>query len=484
MTTNSALPKLIRTDRAFCIAPAGAGKTETILDLCLHQSDAHGKQLILTHTHAGVHSIKKRLIAKGYSRTIADINTIDSFCIEWVHAYPYLSGLNQKSTSDVNWTDVRKAFLQLVANPHIKNILQLTWQGLIVDEYQDCGKDQHLVILELSHLMKARIFGDPLQGIFEFDGSILDWDQDVATNFTFVPFDPIPARWMKTAPDMGNWLINKRKEIIQTRKISLDGELPGNVHVVHSADYRENLKQCSSNRYKNIDDSHLVIHHQATQQHSAARNLGGTFRSIEELEFDDLRTFALRFDKADNQTRIELLLDFIGETATGITKEVKEIIQNLLLGKAIKRKLYIENKDTFDRITEIFRDLKIYNAVYVFLFIKKLPGVKIFRGEAWRLCLDSLKKYGEGSYPNLTDSVKARTNQYRHAGRFEDPSTVGRIRLVKGLEFDHVYLFNFHQYSDPREAYVALTRAKKTLTIFTDRKVITYTNPGLPDVLK
>ena len=39
-------------------APAGHGKTEMIVDMVEHFD---GKQLLLTHTHAGVDSLQKRL---------------------------------------------------------------------------------------------------------------------------------------------------------------------------------------------------------------------------------------------------------------------------------------------------------------------------------------------------------------------------------------------------------------------------------------
>ena len=44
--------------KTLLIAPAGYGKTHTIVQ-CLNY--ASGKQLILTHTHAGVASIKEKV---------------------------------------------------------------------------------------------------------------------------------------------------------------------------------------------------------------------------------------------------------------------------------------------------------------------------------------------------------------------------------------------------------------------------------------
>ena len=59
--TNAELDKIIKMPNAAIIAPAGHGKTEMISDIVRY---ADGKQLLLTHTHAGVDAIKNRLKKK------------------------------------------------------------------------------------------------------------------------------------------------------------------------------------------------------------------------------------------------------------------------------------------------------------------------------------------------------------------------------------------------------------------------------------
>ena len=56
---NAAVEAMLGSRRAFAVAAAGCGKTELLGQLVADQRS--GRQLVLTHTHAGVAAIKKRL---------------------------------------------------------------------------------------------------------------------------------------------------------------------------------------------------------------------------------------------------------------------------------------------------------------------------------------------------------------------------------------------------------------------------------------
>ena len=54
-----------------------------------------------------------------------------------------------------------------------------SYQGLFVDEYQDCTVEQHNMIMRLADLMPTHILGDELQGIFSFAGQKVDFEKDL-----------------------------------------------------------------------------------------------------------------------------------------------------------------------------------------------------------------------------------------------------------------------------------------------------------------
>ena len=69
---------------SLLIAPAGCGKTYTIAE-CLRYTE--GLQLILTHTHAGVASLKEKIKEKGIATNKYRIETIASYAQKYVSAF-------------------------------------------------------------------------------------------------------------------------------------------------------------------------------------------------------------------------------------------------------------------------------------------------------------------------------------------------------------------------------------------------------------
>ncbi len=47
-----------------------------------------------------------------------------------------------------------------------------SYRFAVVDEYQDCGKSQHALVVAVSEAVAVAVFGDPLQSIFDFAGNV------------------------------------------------------------------------------------------------------------------------------------------------------------------------------------------------------------------------------------------------------------------------------------------------------------------------
>lgn len=78
--------KFVSNDKSLLVAPAGYGKTHTIAE-CLKVTQNIGRQLILTHTHAGVSSIKEKIKKEGIPNSSFEIETISSFAQEFVLSF-------------------------------------------------------------------------------------------------------------------------------------------------------------------------------------------------------------------------------------------------------------------------------------------------------------------------------------------------------------------------------------------------------------
>lgn len=96
--TEAELDIIMHMPSSAIIAPAGHGKTEMIADIVSHSS---GKQLLLTHTNAGVDAIEKRMQRRRISKEKYTVTTIAAFCIKWCISYDSTSNFD-KTLSPLN----------------------------------------------------------------------------------------------------------------------------------------------------------------------------------------------------------------------------------------------------------------------------------------------------------------------------------------------------------------------------------------------
>src|SRR3546814_5870920 len=89
---------------------------------------------------------------------------------------------------------------------------------ILIDEYQDCHGLQHQLAVELSSIVPTLIFGDPMQGIFEFAGATLSWGDEIHPSFPFAGTLETPHRWAGKNPELGQWIAETRLKLIRTEE--------------------------------------------------------------------------------------------------------------------------------------------------------------------------------------------------------------------------------------------------------------------------
>lgn len=77
----------VTCDKALLIAPAGHGKTHALVDCILAEHERGRYPLILTHTHAGIASIKEKMQQEHVPTDYAHVETILGFAQRYVLAY-------------------------------------------------------------------------------------------------------------------------------------------------------------------------------------------------------------------------------------------------------------------------------------------------------------------------------------------------------------------------------------------------------------
>ena len=118
--------------KGYVVAPAGYGKTHLI---ALAVNESKNRQLILTHTFAGVHALKKKLQILDVSSSKYQIDTIASFTLRLCLAYPKTSGWNIEKPAGIQWNDLYNSGIKLLEKEFIKRIIRNSYIGVYVDEY-------------------------------------------------------------------------------------------------------------------------------------------------------------------------------------------------------------------------------------------------------------------------------------------------------------------------------------------------------------
>lgn len=210
------LNEFISCSHSLLIAPAGYGKTHTIAE-CLKL--VNGKHLVLTHTNAGIGSILEKVKSLHVPTLNYQVLTISS--LAQALAIAYSKDLPAQEEKGYYKAIILKA-TKLLKVKAIAHMLQNSYSGLFVDEYQDCTISQHLFIQELSTLFPTHLLGDPMQGIFNLDKSdpIVNLEDNVLMGKYLEHTDNLdkPWRWIKhNNAKLGEDLQNIRLALEKTK---------------------------------------------------------------------------------------------------------------------------------------------------------------------------------------------------------------------------------------------------------------------------
>ena len=242
----------LESNRAFLIAPAGYGKTYTIV-ACVKELACEKPILILTHTHAGVAALKAKMSKQGVEKDRYRIDTISSFIQRYVLSFYKQSEVGAQEDRSF-FSNVLDKSIILFQKPTIKRIFIESYSHLFVDEYQDCTKRQHELIGIFATYIPTHLFGDPLQGIFDFEGNPSVKFPDDFRNFQPFYFLTTPYRWTVNGNSaaLGEKIKEYREILEESDSIQIESDFESNFEVVcHSPITRENEQAVL---YKSLHD--------------------------------------------------------------------------------------------------------------------------------------------------------------------------------------------------------------------------------------
>lgn len=456
MNDDAIAQELSRARRASLVAAAGCGKTETLTKAAgLH---AEGRQLVLTHTHAGVKAIRDRLTKLRVSLDRVQVETIAGFSLRYAASYPLSSGIQSVQPRSSEWAAVYEAAGRIVGSAVGRRVIQESYAGLFVDEYQDCNLDQHALVMTIAEALPTRVVLDPLQGIFDFGGQVLvDLERDVETNFERLPDLETPWRWVGANPDLGDWLLEVRRRLLAGTPINL-ADAPV---VTGPRSLEEQFAACM--RVAKVEGSVVAIRQWARDCHSLASRLQGTYTAMEPMECPDLLDWSAALQHAEGCARAAKLLGVASCCLTRVGDELGSARDALASGRLPTIRANTRHPEAVAALIRVTQDESFVHLPAAMDAIERAVGV-LYRRELWRDLRRAARECGSEPEIPLADVAWRVRDRARHLGRRVDHRTVSRTLLVKGLEFDHCVVLDADELN-ARNLYVALTRPRRSLTV-------------------
>lgn len=470
---NAAVEAMLGSTRSFAVAAAGCGKTELLSQLVAdHRS---GRQLVLTHTHAGVAAIKKRLADMRVPQEKFHLDTIAGWCLRYGAAYPSISGYRPGAEADPDWTATYPGAEKVCRTALGKRVVRESYDGVLVDEYQDCSRKQHALVQALASCIPCRGVGDPLQTIFGFrDDPVVPW-ATIKADFEVVE-DALtePWRWRREGrnAELGKWLVAARKELEKTGRLVISDHAPIAWVKHDAATAPEAWASACRSVVAPTTETVVAILQWPPECKDLAKRMSGRWPVIEKFDDPDLLWLGVKLVDADGPAVVEALVEFVSERMTAIGPALKTAVDAIKAGRGVSR--ITKNREHADRLSALATNPTPANA------LAWLEGVLAHREDWWlyrRECVfqlrEALRHCASNTFAELPDQVAAARTRARHRGRLTHRRTIGTPLLVKGLEFDHAVLLwepnprpgKPTRHPSVEGLYVALTRASKSLTI-------------------
>lgn len=460
--------RLAQSRRGYLVAPAGCGKTHLIAQAVAHYRQ--GRELILTHTHAGVDAMRGRLKEMNAPSAASQVETIAGWALRYAAAFPSISGLETAKPTGDDWDKVYQGAVRLLRNSPIGQVVRSSYSGVYVDEYQDCTTIQHELVLELAKLLPCRILGDPLQGIFDFGDNILvDWEHDVATSFEQLPELTKPWRWHEKHSELGVWLQEVRSSLLSGCEIDLRQSPAEWKKLPQKSTASAQIASCFEVARAN-EGSVVAIYKWPQECHKVASCLRGVFTCVEPIDCEDLMTRAYKIQSAMGTARAAEVIDFAACCMTQIKTQLRSLRQAFLEGRlpSVRR---IKHKEQLIYLMRVAKEDSLAFVLPALETLRTIPGAVLYRKELFDEMRRALREFDNGSYPSLQDAAWLVRNRTRQRGRSLGRCTVGRTLLIKGLEFDHAIVLDADAFN-AKNLYVAMTRGSRSLTVFSKRPTI------------
>lgn len=456
---------ILALSRRAVVAPAGHGKTELIAKVAA----LGNRTLVLTHTHAGVHAIRARLKRMRVASESVVVDTIASWARRYTQAFPIRSGRGPLHPDKPKWDDIYLGAASILQSPVVKEVVKASYDFVLIDEYQDCEQYQHDIAMWLSCIVPTVVFGDPMQGIFEFVDTKISWNTTVVSSFSPAYELEVPHRWANANVELGKWIAETRQKLMKGEPIDLRD---GPITYIQS----DNAFDMSLffDEFESRSGTTAAINCWRKTCDQLAKTTKGAFQAIEEIAAKRLMDFADAWDTPGSTPQVR---------SDALRSLIDDVMTKAALGS--------------DESPDPALDLEIYaawakfsvsgaaeNALEVLKLERSHPLSRVYRGELIGDTKRALTELSEGRHQSLVAASEAVRQRLSLMGRAPTARTISTPLLLKGLEFDHVLVpdaghFVKQKFAAAKLFYVAISRARQSLTVSSKTPILQFPPPSL-----
>lgn len=476
----------VACDKALLIAPAGHGKTHALVDCVLAEHERRKYALILTHTHAGIASIKEKMQQEHVPADYAHVETILGFAQRYVLAYASHSQLPAADDKHYFPAIMEKA-IRLLEHSVIQSVIAASYDSVYVDEYQDCTQSHNQFIQRIANILPMHLMGDALQGIFDFE-RLVSFDSDLQDYAKF-DFLSTPWRWRKegNCADLGDRILLVRHMLENGEGVDLRTIANKNLcyNLVPPSMTEIQFYQAVAKPISKIESSSVLIllPNISQEGHQISASERAKILSI----IDYRHAFTL-LDAIDDQAYYNCTkhIDQFVSSFAQIRKPIHhlcEILHSLSFNKT-DYSLWISETHIpmrtgdnrvismqLQQLYNVYAATPSYANFYVILrFVREELKCKAKRPA---LCHSVMKAVKNAEGTSAYTQMMLQKNKIRQIGRKVSGRCLGTTLLTKGLEFDNVIIFDAHLF-DKKNFYVAISRACKKVYIYTRSERLSF----------
>lgn len=456
---------LLGVERGAIVAPAGHGKTELIAKVA-----ALGRRtLVLTHTNAGIQAIRSRLKRLRVPQASVAVDTISGWSLRYAHGFPATARPPDDLPVGAQWDDVHRGVLNALGIPAVRQVVEASYDRILIDEYQDCNGPQHELAMALSGIARTIVFGDPMQGIFEFAGATLSWENDIHRHFPLLGELETPHRWRHKNPELGEWIMDARVRLMRGERVDFGGPV-----TYREADDAFDMAALFES-IEGKEGSIAAIHCNKGLCYRIAAAARGGYQAIEEMAARAMTDFAHQWDRSEEaDRRRDALRWLVGETfgmqklAEGEAPPAEEAALSDALQAAVAR----------------LEEAAPCAALEILSLTRKLPRMRLHRQELLRDVERAIGEVAAGRCETMLEASGRVRDRASVVGRKLPKRTISTPLLLKGLEFEHVIVPDASHFGGERNAqaklfYVAISRPTRSLTITGRQNFVQFPRPAV-----